>query len=356
MKLYEVWLQELPGISLREKKKLLQTYGTPETIYEDIEELGKQYALARKKQEFDYRTWKQLEKANMILEKSEREQIHLLSCMSGNSSQAESVRKELCDNPVFPLILYYKGTLPESEKPQVGIIGSRCATRYGKEAVKLVCKDYIEKNCTIVSGMAEGIDKAVHKETHQIGGQSCAFLPHGLDLKQTQETQALLDSITERGALISAYPCGNQPKKFQFIKRNELLSIWITELVVIEAREKSGTLNTAEYALKHKKTVKVVPNSIFQKESRGSNLLLYRGAAMYLPETIESQEEARVELKLEKELLEILELLKVSAKPITEICKELEKTRVAIEEHLMDLELSSLVQFCGDGKWHYSGY
>ncbi len=346
METYYIWLNELKTINLNMKKKLLEYYGNPKAIYEaDIVELDQ--VLSNDGVE-SLILDKNLKPCETLQRENERHAIHTLTIADENY---RSVAKQ----SISPIVLYYKGTLYPETVPLVGIIGSRKTSLYGREITKLVCRDYREKNTIIVSGLSKGIDCMAHTETLQNGGITYAFAAHGLDTCYPAEQKGLMEQITYTGAVISQYPVGNTARKYQFIQRNALLSSWIDELVVIEAGIKSGTLTTANSAIKNRKTVYAVPNNIFLPESQGNNILFRKGVKPYV---MTKNPPVQNPAKQNPNHKQIVDALKKDPLSAHELSVSMEKNQQEVEEVLMEMELEgeSSVTYCGDGKWHYNGW
>lgn len=181
---------------------------------------------------------------------------------------------ELADAP--PL-LYYRGHLG-GEAEVLAIVGSRQATTYGKSAARMLARDAAAKGIVIVSGLARGIDTAVHQGVLDSGGRTWAFLGCGLDRVYPLENQRLADGILAKGALLSEFTPGTPPNGVNFPARNRLISGSSRGVLVVEAAEKSGALITVDFALEQGREVFAVPGPIFSPQSRGTHHLLRQGA------------------------------------------------------------------------------
>jgi DNA processing protein len=180
--------------------------------------------------------------------------------------------------PDAPPVLFYRGTL-DGCREAVAIVGARRATAYGKSAAYYFGKEIAQKGYVVISGLARGIDKAVH-EGALYSGITWAYLGGDLDLKKIypSEHRGLAERILERGALISEYPPGTPTLPQAFPARNRLISGSSLGVVVVEAAEKSGSLITAEFALEQGREVFAVPGPIFSPLSKGCHNLLRMGA------------------------------------------------------------------------------
>ncbi|MBI5417660.1 DNA-protecting protein DprA [Candidatus Poribacteria bacterium] len=178
-----------------------------------------------------------------------------------------------------PPLIYIKGELLEVDQIAVAIVGSRTASVYGKTVTQNITKELILSGITIISGMARGIDSAAHETALSAGGRTIAVLGCGIDVIYPPENRNLYKTISEHGAVISEFPIGTRPEKFNFPRRNRIISGLSLGTLVIEAGEKSGSLITANYALEEGREVFAIPGCITSKQSDGTNRLIKRGEA-----------------------------------------------------------------------------
>ncbi len=178
-----------------------------------------------------------------------------------------------------PPVLYYKGSLSDTDGMSIGIVGTRSPTEYGLQATRAFSVGLLKAGLTIVSGLAKGIDTAAHKTAIVMNGRTFALLGHGLDQIYPKENAQLAESITRQGALISEFPIGMPPDAGNFPMRNRLISGLSLGVLVVEAGAGSGALTTARHANDQNREVFAVPGSIFNEESVGVNTLIQRGEA-----------------------------------------------------------------------------
>lgn len=186
----------------------------------------------------------------------------------------------MAEIPQPPEQLWVCGTAPDSQKKFITIIGSRSCTRYGLDAVTKIISE-LDPSIYVVSGMAIGIDTAVHTACIQYGIKTIAFPGSGLDpsVLYPQSNIPLAKKITEAGGcIVSEYDTTARPLPWMFIKRNRLMAGISQITIVVEAQEKSGTLVTARLAIDYNREVGAVPGSIFSKSSEGCNRLIHQGA------------------------------------------------------------------------------
>lgn len=194
-----------------------------------------------------------------------------------------------------PIILYYKGTLQETDINSIAIVGTRMPTQYGKSQSLKFAQELGEKKITVVSGMARGIDSAAHRGTIKSGGRTLAIIGSGLDVIYPPENKKLFDEISNSGAVISEYPLGTKPDAQNFPKRNRIISGISLGTLVVESKNKGGALQTASFALDQNKEVFAIPGSLGIIQSEGTNLLIQKGEA----KLVKDSEDILVELNLQ---------------------------------------------------------
>ena len=190
----------------------------------------------------------------------------------------------LCLKSIYkpPFVLFYKGdiSLLSDNNFKIAVIGSRLNSDYGKDITEKICKELIEKkeNCVIVSGLAKGIDSIAHQCCLNNNGKTIAVLGNGLDIIYPKENKNLYNNIIDKGLLISEYPPGTMPNKENFPIRNRLIAGISNCVAVMEAKTKSGTMNTVSHALEDGKQIFCVPDKcdVFS----GCNKLIKEGAKL----------------------------------------------------------------------------
>ena len=181
-----------------------------------------------------------------------------------------------------PKRLYYYGTLPESRRPTVAIVGSRKPTAYGREVTHRLAYDLANAGFIIVSGLALGVDGIAHAAALEAGGTTLAVLPCGLPKIYPSSHRMLANDIIKRGgALITEYDSGHEfSYQSNFLERNRIVSGLSDAIIITEAAVRSGTLSTAAHALAQGRDVFVVPGNITSPMSAGCNALLKQGASI----------------------------------------------------------------------------
>ena len=208
-----------------------------------------------------------------------------------------------------PKVLYIRGELKSSapkgqaslseaewDEQCFAVVGTRRFSSYGKQVALEIAGDLAEAGLTIVSGLAPGIDTFCHQATLERKKQTIAVLGTGLDEKSIypQSNLKLAQKIIETGGcLISEYPEGTRGTQFTFPQRNRIISGISLGVLVIEAKEKSGALITAEWAKKQGRKVFAIPGPIHSSNSRGPHKLIKEGAKL-----VENANDILLELNL----------------------------------------------------------
>lgn len=178
-----------------------------------------------------------------------------------------------------PRTLNYMGKLPETRRPTVAIVGTRKPSRYGVEVTERLAYDLASKGVVIISGLALGVDALAHKAALEARGTTLAVLAGPLPIIQPRSNQALGEAIlSQGGAILSEQEDGYHVGKWSFLERNRIVAGLADAVLITEAAARSGSLNTAMYALEQGKDVFVVPGNITSPLSSGCNALLKQGA------------------------------------------------------------------------------
>ena len=278
---YWIWLSLIPNLGSIKKQRLLQSFKTPEKIFlASKQELLKVEGIGDKI-------------ANEILDNNIRKSVkNHITYMEKNNIQFITIQddeypqilKEIYD---YPISLYVKGNAKILNSKSIAIVGCRDATIYGQNSAKYFGYNLAKEGICVVSGLAKGIDSYAHigalgaSGKSDSNGKTIAVLGNGLDMIYPQENIELANMIIEKGgAIISEYPLGTKPDKMNFPARNRIVSGMSKGVLVVEAKEKSGTLITVDFALEQGRDVFVVPGNINSVHSVGTNRLIKEGARL----------------------------------------------------------------------------
>ncbi|MEH7336881.1 DNA-processing protein DprA [Neobacillus drentensis] len=180
-----------------------------------------------------------------------------------------------------PWALFAKGDLSLLKKePKLAVVGSRQATQYGKNAIRLLFPELIENDVLIVSGLAKGIDALAHEYAIKNGGNTIAVIAGGLYHIYPKDNMNLALEMMKTQLVLSEYPPDTKPLRWHFPARNRIISGLSNGTFIIEAKRKSGSLITANYAVNEGRDVFSLPGSIFNPYSIGANELIQHGAKL----------------------------------------------------------------------------
>ena len=253
----------------------------------------------------------------------------------------------------FPPVLFVRGTIKPDDEVAIGVIGTRGATVYGKAIAEDFAGEFARSGVCVVSGMARGIDTSAHWGTLKNNGRTIAVLGCGVDVIYPPENRNLLNEIIKNGAVISEFNIQTPPLAQHFPKRNRIIAGLSRAIVAIEAKEKSGVMNTVEWALQQNKEIYAIPGNIYSKTSIGTNRLIKEGA---IPVTSASEVLEYLHIKFTKKEREIQEVILkgeekivwegLSFEPIylDELKEKIGMSTAEILKILLDLEIRGLVK------------
>ena len=250
--------------------------------------------------------------------------------------------------PDPPAVLYVKGKLYKENL--ISVVGTRRPTEYGKKIAKILVKELVDNNILIVSGGAYGIDYLAHKTALENNGKTFAVLGTGIDISYPASNRKLFEQVAENGALISEFPIGTKPSKFNFPLRNRIVAGISQATVVIEAPEKSGSLITAKLANEYGRIVFAVPTNIDNHHGKGCNLLIKDGAVPVIDEKTIFEEIPYLYDKKETSYIELDEIEKRvldSINTSTHFDDLVEKLSLPIDQLItviFNLELKNLIK------------
>lgn len=194
--------------------------------------------------------------------------------------QASDFPQKLAQIPDPPFGIFYKGELPQEDVPAVAVIGARKCSEYGRSMAESFAAALAGHGVSVISGMALGVDGISQKAALKAGGKSYGVLGCGVDVVYPRTNEELYKQLGEKGGVLSEYPPGLKPRPELFPPRNRIISALSDAVLVVEAREKSGTLITVDMALEQGREVYAVPGRCTDSLSRGCNRLLRQGAGI----------------------------------------------------------------------------
>ena len=187
----------------------------------------------------------------------------------------------LLDDPQGPAVLFVRGDLGALDARRIGIVGTRNPTQHGLQTAAHFGHDLAAGGVTVVSGLAKGIDGAAHRGAlASAGSRPVAVVANGHDQPYPKRHHSLWREVGERGAVISEWPPGTTPDAFRFPQRNRILAALSEIVLVVESRERGGSLITAQLAAERGIDVFAVPGPLHSRSSLGTNRLIQDGAAV----------------------------------------------------------------------------
>jgi DNA processing protein len=179
-----------------------------------------------------------------------------------------------------PAVLFLRGgaAVAHLREPAVAVVGARSCSPYGAQVARMLGRELAGAGLVVVSGMARGVDGEAHRGALEAGGRTVAVLGCGVDRDYPAAHAELARRICERGLVVSEYAPGVEPAPWRFPARNRIIAGLAGATVVVEARERSGALITADLALEEGREVFAVPGEITSALSAGTNDLLKLGA------------------------------------------------------------------------------
>ena len=281
---YWHWFHSIAGISQREKEELLKICPDVKEWYlaGEKKEVSELFGALCEEHEKQKNRRKQIESvveddslrdaAQQSYENAKSKGIKMIC------REAEEFPKRLRSIFLPPLMLYYYGELPKDDIPSLAVIGARNCSVYGKEIAASFSGCLAASGIQIISGMARGIDSAAQRNAINERGRAYAVLGSGVDVCYPRENKLLYNRLQEVGGVISEELPGTQPLSWNFPKRNRIISGLSDAVLVVEARENSGSLITVSHALEQGKDIYAVPGNIYEKLAEGTNCLIQEGA------------------------------------------------------------------------------
>jgi DNA processing protein len=273
-RLYLIGLSHVDFLGPREKRLLLETFGGAEPIFRlSLGDIGR--LVGRRP---STRLWEPA----AILRTAERTEKFLTENGMGSIFYRDSTYppqlREIYDPPV---LLFYRGTLPDNGLPLAGIVGTRFPTGGARTAAFRLGFELGRAGICVVSGLARGIDREAHDGCLQAGGRTIAVLGNGIDeVYPFSSTACGLAILSRGGAILSEYPPGVPPLRYHFPARNRIISGLCRGVVVAQAPEKSGALITAEHALQEGRDLFVHAAGLAGNVGEGTRRLAEAGATV----------------------------------------------------------------------------
>lgn len=269
----------MPGFARARCYKLIEAAGCPREAYKMSKE--QITALFGEKTGIRWQSYKKQYTPDMVWEGLIRKGINFT--YYGAKDFPEKLR--LIPDPPFGL--FYLGSLPDAGRPTVAMIGARQCSEYGRCMAEYFARSMAKTGVQIISGMAMGIDGISQKAALKAGGKTFGILGCGVDVIYPLSNERLYYEMIQNGGAISESVPGTEPKAGLFPQRNRIISALSDVVLVVEAREKSGTFITVDTALEQGREVYTIPGRCTDDLSIGCNRLIRQGAgAAIRPEDI----------------------------------------------------------------------
>ena len=343
---YWEWLCSIPGLYRTQQEILLRFFGNPKAI------------CRASRQEFDYLKEKgcrwidkvcraQEEQPEKIMHRNRAKGIQFIS---HEHTMYPKRLQNLADRPYG---LFYRGRLPDEERKAVAVVGARMCTRRGKEWAEQIAAGIAQAGGQVISGAAYGIDGAAQWASLSQGGMSFGVLGCGADRCYPASHDTLLERLAQEGGVLSEFPPGTAPLRPHFPMRNRIISGLADVVVVIEARQKSGSLITAEFAAEQGRSVMAVPGRPEDELSRGCNELISQGAGIILsaeafissifPDYVPSKKQLAEDLTLAPAEKLVYSSLGLHSKSLWELEESTVLSLAELSESLLSLEMKGLI-------------
>ncbi len=274
---YLYWLcSRVPGLGAVTVRRLGERFGSFEAAYYiEGTELERQGVFARRSQLQAYEQAKG--ELGRALEEYQSLGERGIGFVTPLDSEYPKRLRHIYD---YPMGLWFKGKLPREDGPSVAVIGARSCTSYGEQVAEYMGRELCQAQVQIIGGLALGIDSAGHRGALKAGGETWGVLGCGINICYPKSNYPLYCQMLERGGVLSEYALSQPPRSGNFPVRNRLISALADVILVIEAKDKSGSLITARLGLDQGKEIFALPGRVTDALSAGCNHLIRDGAAI----------------------------------------------------------------------------
>ncbi len=265
---FQIGLSLIYGVGPIRARALLNLFDSPEEIFTlSASELARSAGLTNR---FVHEMEREsaLEKAVSVVEHMERNSIQAVYYTDANFP------RRLNNCPDAPLLLYSKGNFNYNSPKMVAVVGTRNATPYGNELCRTFIESLQDTDVTVVSGLAKGIDASIHRFCLEFDVPTIGVLGHGLDRIYPGEHRALAKSMLSNGGLVTEFIPGTDPDRENFPKRNRIVAGLCDATIVVESKNKGGSLITAQLANDYNRDVFAFPGNVTRTTSEGCNALI----------------------------------------------------------------------------------
>ncbi|MBQ3008997.1 MAG: DNA-protecting protein DprA [Oscillospiraceae bacterium] len=273
MNRYDIWLSVVLGACCSNGRAIHESGLRPKEIYDNRSNLKRYGVFSERQSEKAAET--SLEDVEGIFRK------HLENEIDSINFSDERFPHRLKTIAYAPVVLFYKGDISLLDAQYtVSIVGSRHINGEGEKACELISSGVAQSGAVVISGLAQGADSIAHKSCVEAGGRTVAFAGVPLDEYFPKFNEKFQKELEKNHLVVSEYHCGYEYHRSNFVNRNRLIAAAGDALCLIQAKKKSGSLLTVNYAVEADKPVFTVPGGIFSPAYEGSNRLLVTGRAM----------------------------------------------------------------------------
>lgn len=352
---YRLWLAFAMGDRIKRQNSLIEEYGDAEAVFDAARAGSLQprihtdealFSMLKSKANQDY-----IDRCLAYLDKN-----HIMALLPEDAGYPELLR----EIHLPPALLYVKGRMPQSIPLPIAIIGSRQCSEYGAEVAEKLSAELVASGVSVVSGLAHGIDcisaRVALENAADDSFPTVAVLGSGVDVVYPYSNKRLYDAICERGAVISEFAPGTAPDRFNFPRRNRIISGMSKGVLVVEAAVKSGTRITVDYALEQGRDVFAVPGRITDASCCGTNEMIRDGIAKLVNEAKDILVEYGVDVATAKKAADIdfstlsiqemliVKLLKASKRTVDELEEMTGMDMGLLNSTLTEMEFSGIIK------------
>lgn len=346
---YWFWLCNIEGIGLKKTQAILDLYQSPEQAFHENHIGLDQISILTNEDKTIIQKSKDSLKVQENYAKLAKKGIYFVTKEDNNYPP---LLHEICNSPHA---LYVKGRLPDPNRITIAVVGARNCSDYGREIAKYLSAELTKAGIQIISGLARGVDGYAHEGAITAGGSTFAVEGCSVDICYPKENFRLYMDMQDKGGVISEYGLGVNPKPGNFPMRNRLISGISDGILIIEAKEKSGSLITVDMGLEQGKNIYSLPGRINDSLSIGCNNLIKMGAKLvsgpddiledYLPNYLaDCSENKNIDKLLESKEKIVYACLSLLPKHIHEIAGETNISIIELTEILLNLELKNFIK------------
>ena len=357
---YRFWLGNINKIGIKKINLLLQVFVNAEGIYhakkEDLELFKKECCPGNLRfNDSDINSICESRNPEKIIENYMKLKEKGISYLSKEDELYPSKLRNVFDAPYS---LFYKGRLPREGEKILAIVGARECSNGGREIARYFAAAVAKEGISVISGLARGIDAHAHEGCLSTGGVTYGILGSGIDICYPRENIGLYMEMQKIGGIISEYGPGVQPYAGNFPMRNRIISALSDRILIVEAKNKSGSLITIDLGLEQGKDIYAIPGRITDQLSGGCNNLIKMGAKLVtqpqdiLEDYILEYKQSLPNLKKINNLLELNEKIVYASlclepKHVNDIASETGFTIDILMEQLLQLELKGYIKQTG---------